>query len=161
MSPHLGPSRLATLLAVLATAGLVARGGSEDRADAHVEYVKAADGICREATKVGQAMNQQFQQVLQQGNAAGAAQVIAAYQPAYRKQLDRLSRLTPPAGDEAEAKAVIEALNERADTVAVMARNLPGGDQKQLNTIGQAQRDLSAKAGKLAKAYGFKVCWIA
>jgi hypothetical protein len=149
----------AVLCALATTVALAACGGGDDTSDsAKTDYIRAADRICSDAGKIGSAMSQSVQQALTQGNAAGAAQAINQFQPTFRKHLDRLAALPAPKGEEAEVSKVVDALNASADDVATEARALQGDDQKLLDRVIGSLRANQERAGKLARAYGFKVC---
>lgn len=152
--------RATALLCGLAGAALLAAGcGGGDGGDkARATYIKSADDICRQAGQVGQAMGQAMQQALSQGNFAEVGTVVAQYQPAYRTELDKLARLKPPAGDEARTKAVVAAMNLRADDIAVQARALKNNDQTLVKEVQAVSEGHKTRALKLAQAYGFKVC---
>jgi hypothetical protein len=158
MSPR---SRASALLCVLAGASALAAGcggGDDSGSNARADYIKSADSICRQAGQVGQAMGQAMQQMLSQGNTAGVGEVVAQYQPAYRQQLDRLARLKPPAGDEARTKAIVTAMNLRADDIAVQARAMKNNDQALMTEVQAVADGHKAQAQQLAKKYGLKVC---
>jgi len=150
----------ALLCALAAAAALTAAGcgGGGDDTSSKDRYITSADGICNEARQVSTAMQQQIQQVMGQGNVVGAAQVINQYQPEYRRHLDRLAALAPPKGDESQVKAVVAAMNESADDVAAESRALAGNDQALFDQVAASSRTHQARAQKLAKAYGYKVC---
>ena len=148
----------ALLCALAAIAVLAAAGCGGDDTSPKDRYISSADGICNEARQVSTAMQQQIQQVMAQGNVAGAAQVINQYQPEYRRHLDRLAALAPPKGDEARVKAVVAAMNESADDVAAESRALAGNDQQLFDQVVASSRAHQAHARKLAQDYGYKVC---
>ena len=151
--------RATALLCGLAGAAVLAAGcGGDDGGKARASYIKQADGICQQAGQVGQAMGQAMQQALSQGNFAQVGQIVAQYQPAYRQELDKLARLKPPAGDEQRTKAVIAAMNVRADDIAVQARALKNNDQALIKEVQSVADVHKTRALKLAQEYGFKVC---
>jgi hypothetical protein len=149
---------LICVLAATALAGCGGGGDDDKSSDARADYIRAADRICGDAGKIGAAMSQSVQEALTQGNVAGAAQAINQFQPTFRKHLDRLAALPAPQGQEAKAKEVVAALNSTADDVASEARALQNNDQKLLDEVIASLRSKQARAQKLAKAYGFKVC---
>jgi hypothetical protein len=158
MSPR---SRASALLCVLAGISALAAGcggGDDSGGKARADYIKSADSICREAGQVGQAMGQAMQQMLSQGNTAGVGEVIAQYQPAYRQQLDRLARLKSPAGDEARTKAIVTAMNLRADDIAVQARAMKNNDKALMAEVQAVADGHKAKAQQLSEKYGLKIC---
>jgi hypothetical protein len=154
-------SRASALLGVLAGAAVLAAGcggGGDDSGNARAAYIKSGDSICRQAGQVGQAMGQAMQQALSQGNTAAVGDIVAQYQPAYRQQLDRLARLKPPAGDETKTKAVVAAMNLRADDIAVQARAMKNNDQVLMKEVQSVADGHKTRAKQLAQQYGFKVC---
>ena len=148
----------ALLCALAAIAALTASGCGGDDTSPKDRYISSADGICNEARQVSTAMQQQIQQVMSQGTVAGAVQVINQFQPEYRRHLDRLAALAPPKGDEAQVKAVVQAMNDSADDVAAESRALAGNDEKLFDEVVASSRTHQARAQKLAQAYGYKVC---
>jgi hypothetical protein len=146
------------LTAIALTALLSACGGDDGKAKAHDAYVKSADAVCARAERISQAMNTEYGKAISQGGPEAAAVVIRGFQPVYRQQMDRLARIKPPTDETARAKAVVDALSDRADIVAALPRALAGNDQQLLVDINKAQRKATTRAAKLAKDYGFKVC---
>ena len=154
----LRPRATALLCAVAGSAVLAAGCGGGDGDKARASYIKEADNICQQAGQVGQAMGQAMQQALSQGNFAQVGQIVAQYQPAYRQELDKLARLKPPVGDESRTKAVVAAMNLRADDIAVQARALINNDKALIKEVQSVSDGHKTRALKLAQAYGFKVC---
>jgi hypothetical protein len=69
-----------------------------------------------------------------------------AYLPGFQQQVDEVSAIEVPAGDEKEVTAFLQALQDMIDTAT---------EEPQAFVSGKVSID---KAGKLAKAYGLKNC---
>jgi hypothetical protein len=141
---------------VLISAGLVVLGcgsSSDDNAPTKAAFIKQADAICKKGNQDINTQAHEFfkkekiarnEQLNKQQASQLASEIIL---PNVQKQVDGVDGLTPPKGDEATVQAVTDAANEaidksKQDPVALLS-----------NKSGPF-----AKANKLAKDYGLKVC---
>ena len=111
------------------------------------EFIKQADQICADGDK---SINEAF-------NALGSGQpsqqeqeqvVTDTVVPEIQGEVDGISALTPPAGDEEEVSAILDAAQSAVDQVK---------EDPSLLTQ-QGAEDPFNEANQLAKEYGLKVC---
>jgi hypothetical protein len=112
------------------------------------QFVQQADQICKTSNQaVDQAANQLF------GGQKPTDQQVTQFTtttlvPAIQGEIDGITALTPPAGDEDEIQAILDAVSGAVDKITadpslVLASNNNGP---------------FAEADQLAQAYGLKVC---
>ena len=138
-----------SLAVALAAGALLAGCGGDDEPDPKQEFITTADEICALGTfEIGnQARNRYGQPAPPPRESEEFSKEVVV--PTLQSQvLERLRRLTPPAGDEQELAALYDALERGIDTLRQNPELLdePG-------TGGAFD-----EANRLAQAYGFKQC---
>jgi TRAP-type uncharacterized transport system substrate-binding protein len=112
------------------------------------EFIKQADAICKTGNDtVDQAAEQVFggqQPTPEQVEQVANDTVI----PAIQQEHDDIAALTPPAGDEDEVQAILDALSSALDAVKADPQVLVASDNA----------GPFAEANQLAQDYGLKVC---
>jgi hypothetical protein len=112
------------------------------------EFITQADAIC---TSSNDEVDAQAQQVFggQQPTDAQLAQFINdTLIPSLEDEINGIDALTPPAGDEDQVQAIIDAVNTALDKVKANPQLVAAS----------ANNGPFAEADQLAKAYGLKVC---
>jgi hypothetical protein len=116
------------------------------------EFVKQVSAIC---TKSREQLQRQVAAFLEERNnnpakpSEGSAEVEfleETYLPGYEQQIDEVSAIGAPAGDEEQVAAFLQAMQDWIDRAAA---------EPEAFTAGELSLD---RAAKLAKAYGFKNC---
>jgi hypothetical protein len=145
------------LLAITAGALLVGCGGEDDGTVSvetsdlsKKEFVERADAIC-EATRTQ--FTQKYTSAVRGSKPSKAAQEALGEEivedilvPTFQKDVDQISALGAPQGDEAKVSAFLTALQQRIDEIS------------ERHSILEKTITPFAKAEKLAEAYGLKGC---
>lgn len=146
---------------IAAVAGLLLATGCGDSGEINVEtgsltkaqFIKRADAICREAVIKVELATQAFVQSAKSADSpqaafkTGAGKLIStSFVPAFEEEIDRVSSLGAPSGDEEEIAAILEAQQQgldeaREDPVEFLRRASP-----------------FTKAFRLGQSYGFATC---
>jgi hypothetical protein len=143
-------------LAVLAALGMIVTGcGSDDDGETtetltKAEFIKQGDAICKKASEESQSGAEEFAKendfTLEKASKDQIEEaVVEVLVPNLNQQAEDLEALGAPEGDEEQAEEIIVALEDAADKIE---------DEPKLIFEGEAL----AEPGKLAGAYGFKVC---
>jgi len=112
------------------------------------QFIAQADAICKKGNDtIDQAAGQVFG-----GQQPSAAQIEQFANdtaiPAIQQEIDGISALTPPAGDEDQIQAILDAVNSGLDQVRQDPQSLATSDNA----------GPFAEADQLANDYGLKVC---
>jgi hypothetical protein len=112
------------------------------------QFIQQADAICKQGNEtIDAAASQVFGG--QQPTAAQIEQFANETAiPAIQEELDGISALTPPAGDEDEVQAILAAVGQGLDAVKQDPQQLAASDNA----------GPFAEANQLAQDYGLKVC---
>ena len=127
------------------TSGATGATGATGEALSKDEFIKQADQICADGDK---SINEAFN-ALGSGEPSQQEQqqvVTDTVVPEIQGEIDGISALTPPAGDEEEVSAILDAAQSAVDQTK---------EDPTLLTQGQ---DPFQEANQLAKEYGLKVC---
>lgn len=147
-------SRFLALAAIAAVASLAGCGsGGDGTASAPLtkaEFIKQGDAICEKADGKQKV---ELQAYLKEHPAARSSQagqekmILEVGAPPIQSEAEELAALEPPADDQDEIGAIVEAIEEAVSKVKEDPSNLTTGAKGPF-----------AKADKLARAYGFKAC---
>ncbi len=113
------------------------------------DYIKAGDNICRQANQLrDESAATAFADVAngEQPTAEQMAAYVTAIDPINRQQLDGLRQLPVTSGEKKKVKKIYKAVEKAFDAIVDDPGALLTG------------ADPFAKADKLARKYGFKVC---
>jgi hypothetical protein len=136
------------LLAVLVAAA-AGCGGSDDNTPTKAEFIQQADAICKKAhDKFETDFNQAFGGNAQPSQAELNKFALSTLVPGVQGEIDDVSALQPPSGDEAEVQAIIDAVQGGVDKIKA--------DPGVLSP--QVKFDPQKKGHQLAKEYGMKEC---
>jgi hypothetical protein len=155
--------RLITMLAGVLAIAIVAAGcgssGDSSSSDtsattaalSKAEFIKQGDAICANgsksiATEANEFAEENNVNTKKPTKAQKEEVIVDVVAPALRKQGDEIAALGAPSGDEAEAEAIVAAVEGAADELEETPSLLFG-----------SKTPLS-KASKLTASYGFKVC---
>ena len=134
------------LVAALPAAGC---GGSDDDAPTKAEFITQADAVCKKAhDKFEKDFNAAFAGNPQPSQAQLNEFALSTLVPGVQGEIDDISALEPPSGDEAEVNAIIDAVQGGVDKIKA--------DPEVLSP--QVKFDPLGKNHRLAKAYGMKEC---
>jgi hypothetical protein len=147
---------MAIAISVLALAAVAAGcGGGDDTSDSSAtltkaEFIKAADAICGDANKQSQKDAEAFAEkndfTLEKATEEQLEDAISAvFVPSLNQQVEELSALGAPDGDEEQVEAITGALEEAATEIK---------DDPSTVLAGKALTE----PAKLADEYGLKVC---
>jgi hypothetical protein len=153
---------IAVLVGVLAIGGLIAgcggggddtTGGGSDGGTALTkkELIKQGDAICAKGEKAIEEEAEEFADDngidMSKPSKAEQEEVIQqVVAPGVRRQVEEISELTPPSGDEGQVEAIVEAVESGSDELEEDPALLIEGK----NPLG--------KGSKLARQYGFAEC---
>ena len=147
------------LLALVATAGALAIagcGGGDASSStttspplSKVEFIRRADALCRTGNEAAAAAAGEIFTTVEPPTGAALQQFAEAIVPALQKQVDGIAALSPPAGDEDQVQAIVDAVQEGIDKV-----------EADPSLLAQSAGSVNpfARANTLAKQYGLKVC---
>ena len=138
-------------LAVVFAAALPAAGcgGSDDNAPTKAEFITQADAICKKAhDKFETDFNEAFGDNPQPSQAQLNEFALSTLVPGVQGEIDDISALEPPSGDEAEVNAIIDAVQGGVNKIKA--------DPGVLSP--QVKFDPQQKGHQLAKEYGMKEC---
>ena len=142
---HAAGAALATLLLVAVGCGA----SSGDDRPTKAEFIQQADTICKKAhDKFEKQFKRAFRKTSQQTDERLKAFALSTLAPTQQGEIDDISALEPPAGDEAEVEAIIDAVQTAVDKI----RADPG------ILLPSVPEDPLAKGHRLAKEYGMKEC---
>jgi hypothetical protein len=115
------------------------------------EFIKQGDAICAKGSKSIETEANEFAEennvnTKKPTKAQKEEVIVDVVAPALRKQGEEIAELGAPSGDEAEAEAIVAAVEGAADELEETPSLLFGGN----NPL--------SKASKLAASFGFKVC---
>ena len=124
-------------------------GGDDDDATTKAEFIRKADAICKKAHDAfEEEFRQAFSKPSQQTNERLKAFALSDLVPVQEGEIEEVSALEPPAGDEAEVKAIIDAVQTGVDKIKADPGIL----------LPSVPEDPLAEGHRLAKAYGLKEC---
>jgi hypothetical protein len=145
------PSNTPLAIATAVMTGLFAAGcggGSDDDSLTKAEFIKQADAICKKAHDgFDKAFNQAFpdgQPTQAQLNKFATSTLV----PGVQGEIDDVSELEPPAADQDQVDAILEAEQTGVDKVKANPAILSPS----------VKEDPLAKGQQLAKDYGMKEC---
>jgi hypothetical protein len=131
------------------TTGASGTSGTQGAALSKSEFLAQGNAVC---TKGDNEINAEAKKVFTQGQAPSQADqekfVTDTVIPSIQSQIDGLSALSPPSGDEDQVQAIIDAAQSALDQVKA--------DPSLLTESGGS--DPFAEANKLANAYGLDKC---
>jgi hypothetical protein len=136
-------------LSAVLVAAAAGCGGSDDNAPTKAEFIQQADAICKKAhDKFEKDFNQAFAGNSQPSQAELNKFALSTLVPGVQGEIDDVSALQPPSGDEAEVEAIIDAVQGGVDKIKA--------DPGVLSP--QVKFDPQKKGHQLAKEYGMKEC---
>ncbi len=130
---------------------LAACGGSGGMTKA--EYVKKANGICRDAAEEVAALRMPGRADVA-GMPKAAAEVVAVQ----RKAVDRLHAIRRPKPDRVEIAKWIALVDQTIDQADLSARSQRDGDFQRAIAANVNGAALDHRADQLARAYGLRMC---
>ncbi|MFN2470603.1 MAG: hypothetical protein ABR583_06365 [Gaiellaceae bacterium] len=134
----------------LATAVAGACGGSDgDSSDGR--YADQADAVCLDAQA-------ELEQIPQPLTLPDLAPWTRRFVPVARRQVERLRKLDPPEGDEANARAFADALDRSVDAIEQMGQAARSGNDGRLQELTGAAQQATAEARALAADLGLQAC---
>jgi hypothetical protein len=143
-----------SILVCFLAAGLLAAGcGSSDKSGekssiTKAEFVKKGNAICAQGNKKIEAQGQKLFGPNKKPSKAKLEEFASTVLlPSVEDQVNKIRALGAPKGDEAKVKAILDAADQ----------GVQKGKQDPLSLTNEGA-DPFAKANRLAKAYGLKVC---
>ena len=138
------------MLATSLASGLLVAGcgGSDDDSPTKAEFIQQADAICK---KAHDEFEKDFQQAFgneRPSNAQLEKFATSNLVPGTQGEIDEISALEPPPGDETEVEAIIDAVQGGVDKIKADPGIL----------LPSVPEDPLAKGHQLAKQYGMKEC---
>jgi hypothetical protein len=126
-------------------------GGGGDDAPTKAEFIQQADAICKKAHDKFEKEFEQFQ--YGSGNERPSNAQLEKFAktnlvPGTQGEIDDISALEPPSGDEAEVKAILDSVQGAVDKIKADPGIL----------LPSVPEDPLAKGHRLAKEYGMKEC---
>jgi hypothetical protein len=141
-----GLALVAVLAVVLPATGC---GGSDDDGLTKAEFIQQADAICKKAhDQFEKDFNKAFGGNPQPNQAELNKFALSTLVPGVQGEIDDVSALQPPSGDEAEVQAIIDAVQGGVDKIKA--------DPGVLSP--KVKFDPQKKGHQLAKEYGMKEC---
>jgi hypothetical protein len=133
------------------TAGASGTSGTQGAALSKSEFLAQGNGICEKGDKE---INTEAKKIFTQGQAPSQATqekfVTDTVIPNIQGQIDAISALSPPSGDEDQVQAIVDAAQSALDKAK--------SDPSLLTDQGGGQSDPFAEANQLASAYGLDKC---
>ncbi|HEY1540501.1 MAG TPA: hypothetical protein VGF63_13945 [Solirubrobacteraceae bacterium] len=161
-SRHLVAGSLLTALAL----ALTACGGSGSKSDkplTHAQYIAKADGVCTASNARTRTLNEQLARA-----AAGTtsnAQLLRRLAPILRRGYAPIAAnartfdgVAPPVADAVAIERIRETYDQQAELVRRLAIAAEGNDADRFKSLSLTQKDVVARARRLARAFGFKQC---
>jgi hypothetical protein len=121
-------------------------------------YIKRADRICLQASKISAKANAAFNKAITKRQPVQAAEAIDRYTPAYEAKINQVHDLRQPAHVDKILTSLHKLLDVEVQALKAESLAIRNNDAQRIAQIGQAQSKAKEFADTLAMKYGFKVC---
>lgn len=156
---NLRAGRVSTLLVGVFVAGALAGcGGGEDEDVSRNDFIAEADAICVQFASDSAALEQEFNQALQDSDLETAAQDFEDQATEVTAMLDQLEELSPPVADQTLMDQMIALGRERVDVAKKAADAIASGDKDQMIAAGKQGSVLAGEYYQMADSFGFDSC---